>query len=97
MALDSKNMFSNAATIVVEIENDVFCGKFLLSRERRRSFRAPKGGRSCLCQTGSHDVVSRKVLNGLTWLNTVFDTRVLCTLFSKTLAPLVIKNWQQGS
>ena len=56
---------SNAATIVAEIDrNSVFCDKFLLSRGRRRSFLASKW-RTKLLLTDSHEVVSRKLLNGL--------------------------------
>ena len=43
-------------------------------------------------ETDSQEVVSQKVLNGLQWLNTVFDTSVLFTFFSKTLDILVTKN-----
>ena len=58
-------MFLNAATIVAEIDgNDVFCDKFLLTRGRRRRFLASKW-RTKLLLTHSHEVVSRKVPNGL--------------------------------
>ena len=45
----------------------------IISREDK-NFRSQNGGRDCCCQTDSHKVGYQKVMNGLKWLNTVFDT-----------------------